>query len=123
MQTKNYFSTDVSDYMELNGFTKLDTKGVHDGMIWRLDNMGIQFWQNRIEMHQQDAIGDYRLKNTYTGFDGHNMQHLIMLLHCMGAITIDSANKLAAAQEGNVQHIGKILMAMPVTDKLTTRNA
>lgn len=122
MPLQSFFSTDVSEYLELNGFNQVDVKGMHDGMIWRKEKIALQLWQNRIELHEMNAIGDYRVKNTYIGFDGHNIQHLIMILHCMGAITIESAVKLAAAQEGNVQHIGKILMSMPLTDKLHTRS-
>lgn len=120
--TKNYFSQDVEDYMELNGFHKMETKGMVNGMVWRKGIIALQFWQNRIEMLQENSLGHYKLNNTYIGFDGHNIQHLIMLLHCMGAITIDSACKLAVAQENNVQHINKILIAMPLTANLKTRN-
>lgn len=114
MHTKSFFSTDVSEYMQLNGFTKLDTKGMHDGMIWRKDKIAVQFWQNRIEMHVFNALGEFKLTNTYTGFDGHNIQHLIMLLHCMGAITIQSANELANKQTESSGQLEKIFLSMPV---------
>jgi len=122
MPTTTLFNPDVTEYLELNGFHQIDAKDVHDGMVWRKDDLALQFWQNRIELHQQDAIKVYRIKHTYIGFDGQNIQHLIMILHCMGVITIESATKLAAEQDGNVKHIGEILNSMPVTNKLTTRN-
>jgi len=122
MASKIFFSDDVKDYMLLNGFNLLDNKGLHDGMLWHREGEAVYFWQNRIEYQQKNALGDYQLKNTYIGFDGHNEQHLIMILHCMGVITIDSAVKLAAEQDGNVNHIGKILMSMPITQNLTNRS-
>jgi len=121
MQNKPFFSHEVSEYLDLNGFHQLDIKGMHDGMIWRREKIALQFWQNRIEMQEQNSLGDYKLKNTYVGFDGHNMQHLIMLLHCMGVITIESACKLAQQQEGNVKHISTLLTSLPATDTLCQR--
>lgn len=115
MPTNIYFHSDVSEYLSLNGFEPVDIKGAHDGMLWRKNKVAIQFWQNRIEMHQLNALNDYQLKNTYTGFDGRNMQHLIMILHCMGAITIESAVELAAEHETQPSHISKILFSLPLT--------
>jgi len=121
--TQPNFSNDVTEYLELNGYHQVDIKGVHNGMMWCKEGLAIQFWQNRIEMHEQDALKLYRLKNTYIGFDGQNIQHLIMILHCMGAITIESATKLAAEQDGNVKHIGEIMNSMPIANKLIIRES
>lgn len=109
-----YFSSDVSEYMLINGFEMIDIKDLHDGMLWRKDKIAVQFWQNRIEKHEQNALGDFFLTNSYKGFDGRNIQHLIMILHCMGAITIESAWKLANEIEKKTEHISKILFSLPV---------
>ncbi len=116
------FNTDVSEYLKLNGFEIDSHISVPGGMIWRKEKLALQFWRDRIELHLQDGLGNYSLKNIYKGFDGQNIQHLIMILHCMEAITIDSANKLAEEQEDNVKHIGKILMSMPVSGNLINRS-
>ncbi len=121
MQTKTTFNPEISEYLELNGFRQIDAKMLHDGMVWRTDFLAIQFWQNRIEKHVCTPHGDFKLDNTYIGFDGQNIQHLIMILHCMGAITIESANKMADEQESQVKHISKILLSMPVSSNPQTR--
>lgn len=122
MNAASYFSLDVSEYMRLNGFVKINTKGMHDGMLWQKDeSRAVYFWQNRIELHIKNAVGDWHVKNTYIGFDGHNMQHLIMILHCMGAITIQDANKLAQEHVHTSDQLEKIYMSMPLTG-LTRQN-
>jgi len=115
------YSEEISEYLLLNGFESVDLNGIHNGMLWRKHNLVVEFWQDRIQISKRDGINQYKLQNLYTGFDGHNIEHLIMLLHCSGAITIQSACKLAKEQDDQIKPIGKILMALPITETLCQR--
>jgi hypothetical protein len=115
MRVNNYFSEDVSLFLKLNGFNQINISGLHDGMLWQKENKAVQFWQNRIEAHRQNKLLDWQVKNTYIGFDGKNMQHLIMILHCMDIIKISDAVVLAEHQSNNADHVQKIINSKPLT--------
>lgn len=114
MKRNNYFSEDVTLFLELNGFIKIDVAGMHDGMLWQKGSKAVQFWQNRIEAHVQNPLQNWQLKNTYIGFDGKDIQHLIMILHCMDIIKISDAIQLGDQQSQQLDNSQKVVNSQPV---------
>lgn len=96
--SKPFFNPEVKEYFILNGFQLPAAEPLPNGMLFIKGNVSVQFWNNKIEVRHNNSV-HWNLYKSYTGFDGQNIFHLMLLMHLMDVINLRDVKKEVFLEE------------------------